>query len=454
MQDTEATREEEEVARAIAEVEAAERREAQERIAAEQRREEKRRREEEELQRLEELRIAEEEQRRRDEEEAERKRVEAIESSIEERNVSLAKMMTELVEIQQMALISRHESTELDIRAGSEERQISRKEDYEFKKQKLLANVERRSKLLKQKHDTEAYGTTSRHEEEEDNMFMQVQMHLRGKPNREAREKAMLGSLTTSHTDELARLSDRQATEYAEFRDAAKMEANGLEHGHRAKIERDEKRTDAQIAKLDREITVERHWFEAVTRRRYALLEDLRQDQLSTMGESSLLEEWEALPFPVARPAVTVCQTEQDLLPCAAQVRVHSQQGLPTPPPTPDPVEKFPALSAITDKISIARASPKPQRPFLFVQTEMTESHPANEESPQSAWEAQSHLSEHSGTTGTTAQLSLSLSKTHRSLANADKPSRWSFFGKGNAKEQIDEETLRARLRHTVGDAF
>ena len=454
MQDTEATREEEEVARAIAEVEAAEQREAQERRAAEQKREEDRRREEEELQRLEELRIAEEEQRRKDEEEAERERVEAIKSSIEERIASLAKMMTELLEVQQMALISRHESAELDIKAGFEERQISRKDDYELKKQKLLANIEKRSKLLKQKHDTEAYATISRHEEEEDNAFMQIQMHLRGKPNKEAREKTMLGNLTTSHTDELTRLFDRQATEYAKFRDGAKMEANGLEHGYRAKIEKDEKRIDAQIAKLDREITAERHWFEAVTRRRHTLLEDLRQDQLSRMGESSLLEEWEALPFPVAQPAVTVYENSQDFLPCAAQVRVHSQQGLPTPPPTPDAVEKMPALSVITDQISSAGGSSKPQRPSLFVQTVTTESHSANDESSQSVWEARSHLSEHSGTTATTARLSLMLSKTHHSLANADKPSRWSFFGRGNAKEQIDEETLKTRLRHTVGDAF
>jgi len=83
--DVEARREEEEIARAIAEVEAAERREAQERRAAERRREEQRRREEEELRLLEELRLAAEEQRRREEEEAERKRVETIRSSIEER---------------------------------------------------------------------------------------------------------------------------------------------------------------------------------------------------------------------------------------------------------------------------------------------------------------------------------------------------------------------------------
>src|ERR1700733_5800323 len=283
--DAEARREEEEIARAIAEVEAAEQREAEERRVAEQRREEERRREEEELRRLEELRLAAEERRRREEEEAERKRVETIRASIEERNTSLVKMLNELIQVQQMPLVSRHENAKRSIKQGSEERLVWRRKDYDSKKHKLMTNIEKRSKLLAQKHETQKYAVTTRHEEEEDAMFMQVQIHLRGKPNKETREKAMLGALTKSHKDEMECLVNNQTEEATALRRVAEMEARGLEHGHWAQLEKENNKRAVKLAELNQTITAERHWFEAVTDRRYVLLEELRKDLLWTMGE-------------------------------------------------------------------------------------------------------------------------------------------------------------------------
>ena len=435
--DAEARREEE-LARAIAEVEAAERREAQDRRAAEQRKEEERRREIEELRRLEELRVAEEEQRRRDREEAERK---TIESSIEERASSLSKMLTELVLIQQAALISRHESMEQNIKTSSEERQTWRRKDYESKKQKLATNVQKRSEILKQKHATENCALTTRHEEEEDDIFMQIQMHLRGKPNRETREKALLESLSQSHRNELAHLHARQTEEEAAFEDAARMEAGGLEHSHQAQVEKEKRITDSKFFDLTRQITAERHWFEAVTSRRRSLLEELRGDLLKTMGGSKLLEEWEALPFPDARPAVHISGGGSRFTPN----QVSSQ--LPTPPPSPDPAEEIPARFVTAEHASSTSPSSKPQRPTLFISTVVTESHAGGEQSPQSVWETKSHISQ-SDTVSTTSWLGL---RTPRRMARVDKPSRWSFSGEVNTKYQVDEETSKTMLRDMVG---
>lgn len=450
--DAEARREEEEIARAIAEVEAAERREAQERRAAEQRREEERRREEEELRWLEERRLAAEEQRRREEEEAERERVETIRSSIEERNTSLVKMLNELTQVQQMALMSRHEDAEQSIKRGSEEKLVWRRKDYDAKKHKLMINIEKRSKLLAQKHETQKYAVTTQHEEEEDAMFMQVQIHLRGKPNKETREKAMLETLTKSHKDEVECLINNQTEEAATLKRVAEMEARGLEHGHWAQLEKETNKRASRLAGLDQAITAERHWFEAVTGRRYVLLEELRKDLLRTMGESSLLQEWEALPFPEARalpipgPATSVSGRGQDLVERFAQIQVPAP--LPTPPPSPDMTEKIPTLSVTEDQTSNSKPLSKPRKPTLSISTLVTESDTAGEES------SQSHVSEQSGTTSTMARLSLSLPSTHPRKAKADKHGRWSFFGGGSKKEHMDEETLKAALRRTVGDAF
>jgi hypothetical protein len=467
--DAEARREEEEIARAIAEVEAAEQREAQERRAAEQRREEERRREEEELRLLEELRLAAEEQRRREEEEAERKRVETIRSSIEERNTCLVKMLNELMQVQQMTLMSRHEDAEQSIKRGSEETLVWGRKDYDSKKHKLMANIEKRSKLLVQKHETQKYAVTTRHEEEEDAMFMQVQIHLRGKPNKEAREKAMLETLTKSHKDEVECLIDNQTEEAATLKRVAEMEARGLEYGHWAQLEKEKSKTVFRLDKLDQAIRAERHWFEAVTDRRYALLEELRKDLLRTMGESSLLQEWEALPFPkalpppkalpfpeapalpVPGPATSVSGREQDLVERFAKIQVPA--SLPTPPPSPDMAEKTPTLSATKDQTSNSNPLLKPRKPTLSISTLVTESDTAGEGSSQSVWEAQSHVSEQSSAPSTTARLSLNLPSTQPRKAKTDKHGRWSLFGGGSKKEHMDEETLKAMLRRTVGDA-
>lgn len=438
MADAEAQREEEAIARAIAEVEAAERREE------ERRREEQelRRREEEELRRLEELRLAEEEQRRRDEEEAERKRIETIRSSIEERTSALAKMLAELMQIQQIALTSRHDNTFQAIQTDLETRLAGRQKEYERQKQKLLANIEKRSKSMKQKHDAETKATASRHEEEDDDMFMQVQMHLRGKPNREAREKAMLETLSRSHKDELARQADRQSAEDAAFRDVAAMEAKALEYGHRAQLGQIENANQLTMVDWNRAMMAERHWFEAVTHRRHALLQDLRTDLLRTMGQSTLLEEWEALPFPAAGPRAN------------AEVLNHSATNSPlTPPSSPDIAEAIPVLSVTQDQRCSVASSSTPPAPTLFTSTAVTKPDIATEESSQSMWEAQLHRSGPSGTARATPRLSGNLQP--RNEFKADKFSRrWPFRSGGRKKAQVDDETLNAMLRRPIGDSF
>jgi hypothetical protein len=456
--EAEARREEEEIARAIAEVEAAEQREAEERRAAEQREEEERRREEEELRLLEVLRLAAEEERRREEEEAEQKRVETIRSSIEERNTLLVKMLNELMHVQQTALISSHEEAERSIRKSSEERVVWRRKDYDSKKHKLMTNIEKRSKLLAQKHETQKYAVTTRHEEEEDATFMQVQLHLRGKPNKEAREKAMLETLAKSHKDEMESLINSQTEEAATLRRVAEMEARGLEHGHWAQLEKERNKTAFKLAELGQTVTAERHWFEAVTERRYALLEELRKDLLRTMGESNLLQEWGALPFPEAptlpspEPATSVSRHEQDLVKPFAQIQVSG--SLPTPPPSPGMAEKIPTQSIMKDQTSSGGPLSKPQRPTLSISTSTSESHTAGEGSSQSVWDARSYVLEQSGTASTPARFSMSLSSTQPRNARADKPGRWSFLGGGSKKEPIDDEISKAMLRRTVGDAL
>lgn len=278
-------------------------------------------------------------------------------------------------------------------------------------------------------------------------MFMQIQMHLRGKANREAREQAMLEILRQSQQDELARLAERRTGEAASLRKVAAMEVASLRHGHGLQLEKIQNAAELKIADLGRQMMAERHWFEVVTHRRHALLEELRNDQLKTMGESWLLEGWEALPFPAAGPRFSFSEDGPEQLPPLAHVTDTS-----TPAEScPDTTEQAPSLPVTTDPGASLVPDTKPPKPMLFISTVMTESHITDEGSSQSMWEAESHRSGQSGTTSTTSRLSLHLQR--RGGIKADKVSRWSFLT-GSKKEHMDEETLKAMLRRTVGDAF
>ncbi len=492
--DAEARREEQEIARAIAEVEALELREAEDRRLAEQRREEERRREEEELRRLEELRLQELEKRRKEEEEAERNRIEAIKFSIEGRGTFLVTILKELVQIQQLALISRHESSEQEARTTLEEQQNMNRAEYEFFKQKMLANMKKRSKSLKDKHDTEVKIMTARHQNNEDSMFLDIQLFYKGRPNREARERTMFESLARSHKEELAALTERHQYESYILKRNAAIEGKGLQHGYSSKEQSAKSKLESQKATLERKIAFERKWFEVVTNRRFELLQELHLDQLRTMGESTLLKNWEVLPSLKAvaeveadaevkseRQGGTSSNVEDDLDALIGHIAAFSPsqetEALQlSSPPLRNPARRNQTslspekhLPDTAEKVVDPRP-PQTSQPTISVSPVDTSS--ATEDSSQAIWETQSRLSSRSATPTTSAsssssntppssessisRTSLTLPRTQKRMAKGTekKESRWSL-GKwfGREEKVVDEKTMREMLMGAVGDA-
>nr|KMM68683.1 IBR domain-containing protein [Coccidioides posadasii RMSCC 3488] len=247
-----------ELADALAEIERLEQREAEEIV----RREEARRRAEEEEAR-----------------EREAQRMMAIAEST--RNMRLA--LDRINKLQQTVLIKRHEA---DASSLQEELQDQVKQ-FELRRQRLesalRSNVEKRTKMLASSHDAEIKELTSKHEEEEDEMFISLSRHLKNKPNREEREKSCMDKLKALQDEKIAATYKAHEEARNELELKTEIENKSLEAAlvkEQSSFPSIDRRVD-----LAKRITIDRHWFRVVVRKRSDLLE-LHRTRL-VRGESS-----------------------------------------------------------------------------------------------------------------------------------------------------------------------
>ena len=427
--DAQVRQEEDEIARAIAEVEALEAREAEERRQAEIR-------QEEELRRLEEERLAEEELRRREAEEAERMRIETIKSSIQDRAVFLGQKMDEITLFQQMAVLARHESAEQVVVTTKDTQQSKQTTSFNAMKQKMLANIEKRSRQISVTHNAEVMRLAARHEQEDDEMFLKVQLHLRGRPNKEVREKAMLDALKQTHDDEVGNLQSKSDSRLSGLRRNAAVEIRSLEHGFTEDQEAAKEVFEVQMRALGETVGNDRKWVEEITKRRQALLERLRLDQLRTMGESRILETWEA-----RLATEEASRAEEDV---ATQDPMAQSVTLEVVPAAEDPLQEASKMDATDQDLARESTSVGPRTPLpqLTINTVALES-------SQAVWDAESRHSQQSSS----SRFSLTFHTTKHKTEKAPKGSKFSFR-RSSGKAEMDKETFDRLLKGSLGDAF
>lgn len=273
--------EEEDVARAIAAIEEMERREAEERDSREELQraiEARERRRREHHERLE------AEKRRLEEEEAARRREEAIRTSVNERENFLGGVLLEIQQFQQSSLISRHNSEIAALNEEIRNQQAVEKAELDSLQIKLDSNSALRRNLLLSVHASAVTELTSRHEAEEDDTFMSMQEHLRGKPNRDVRIKAVLDKLQQRQKVELEKLSDEHGTRMELLARNVLLERHALEMGHTLHSAGHDSKSNEAMNVLSQTVALERKWFEAVTERRRVMIEELRQRLWSDSG--------------------------------------------------------------------------------------------------------------------------------------------------------------------------
>lgn len=309
-EDAAALAEAEEIAEAIRQIEEFERQEAI-RLAEE----ETRRQLEEELAlaRLEEERLLEQLARREAEEEAERQLQQILFESSKEECEAMTRCLKHIIDYQHAALMTNHELQERK-RIEERDQQYQRvAEEMARLESWLQENIQKRTQALREKQTQETQELQRKAEEAEDELFMQMHMYLRDKPNREQREKRMRDAFQREQKVKQDALKAKQDKEQRKLEFGVPYELEGLSKAAALKREPVEKEFRSSLAQLGNEIGRDRRVFDLVSKRRVAMLNEHKRlvlEQLETQVEPVGLTEDQARDIEPILPGLDTVEEE------------------------------------------------------------------------------------------------------------------------------------------------
>ncbi|PGH13577.1 hypothetical protein AJ79_03570 [Helicocarpus griseus UAMH5409] len=327
-----ALREEEEIAAALAEIDRMEREEALERERSA------------------------EEQRRREEEEARDKEMKRM-MYIAERVQNLRAALANINRSQQCMLNERHEKAAIDLH----DKTMAGPSTFEQKREALMAdlkaNQKQRLDRLEASQMEELHTMTARHEEEEDDTFLTISRHLKGKPNRECRERSIIDKLKASQETELCALEQLHQAAKHELEQNNQLEVKALEAGLLRDLHSSREADMDTVFKLSKMVIIDRCWFSAVVEKRWEMLDQYRARLIDTGAD---IEEM---------PGVRVVGRSVEL-PADTEFAVVSANAEAIPDATTTPVPATPALAspgalgASTSPAAAPPAAPKHKHTF------------------------------------------------------------------------------------------
>lgn len=267
-----------EIAEAIAQIERLEREEAMER---ERREKEQRRKEEEEVR------------------DKEMKRMMYIADRLQGLRTALSNVNVS----QQSLLNKRHEKGARELQS----RTMAGTSEVEQQRGKLLnglrTNQKQRMDQLIATQTAEVDSMTARHEEEEDDTFLTVSRHLKGKSNRESREKSILDKLKAAQENEMRALEQTHQLARLDQERNNILELKALEAG----LARDYTSTREAgldtVLKLAQMVIIDRIWFTAAVEKRWKMLDEYRARLIDTGVDIEELPAVEVVPNSVELPA-------------------------------------------------------------------------------------------------------------------------------------------------------
>ncbi|EFR04310.1 IBR domain-containing protein [Nannizzia gypsea CBS 118893] len=210
--------------------------------------------------------------RRRVQHDKEMKRLISIANQIQKLQGELAKIN----KIQQSMIIDRHQDSAQQIQVAA----VSKQADFDQTRVKLEKAYESNFKLRKSALEVRQNATKlelrTRQEEDEDDNFVQMQRHLKGKPNREEREKVILDKLNASHKREQDALDKSHKEEMSELEYHGSLESSALQSGIMKKLGDLQRETNFTLYELSSTVISDRRWFKVAVEKRYGLLEEHR----------------------------------------------------------------------------------------------------------------------------------------------------------------------------------
>jgi len=309
-QDATAQAEAAEIAEAIAQIEEMERQEA---IGLAE--EERQRQLEEELMlaKLEEARLLEEIAKREAEEEAEKVfRQTLLESSKEECQMLMSSLM-QIINFQHAAFMSKHEAKQQSCIPKSPIQQATALGESFTSASWLQENILKRTKALHTEQREEWEQLLRQADEEEDDMFMQIHMYLRYKPNREQREKRMRDTFQQQQQEKQAALQIKHEDELRRLELSTQCENGGLKRAQSVRLEPVEEQFQSSLRQLGWHIGCDRQWFQLVSTRRIEMLKEHKRlvlEQLEAEQDPVGLTEERARYIGPTLPAMSDGQAE------------------------------------------------------------------------------------------------------------------------------------------------
>lgn len=271
------------------------------------------------LARLEEERLLAEIARRDAEEEAERQLQKILLDSSKDECESMMKALQQIIDFQRLSMTSEHEIAQRHFLQNHHEQTAAVIAENAKMLSWLKENVAKRQRRIQQKHDEGLQALAQQAEEEEDELFMQMTMYLRDKPNREQREKKMRDNFTKQQVLKQEELTIRHAAELEEFNRNSEYEFAGLRLAAGTKRSALKEELETFSTQLGQRIGCERAWLEAVSARRVEMLqrhEQLLTEQLQAGREVVGLEEETAQhiePLPLESAATGELALEQQV---------------------------------------------------------------------------------------------------------------------------------------------
>lgn len=262
--DTEA----EELARAIAEVEALERREAEDRQRDQARQEAERRQQQVELARLEEERQQEEAERRLEEERLEREYRLALRESVADACNAMQSALINIIQTQKQTLDSRHMQAKGAYLEERDDALAKQRDEAEELQAKLKSNIDRRTTLVQRKQKSDLDVFTSEQDELEDDLFLEVRMHLHGKSDKEARERRLHDKFKNQGNEKLQALLKKHEMEMQTLTLSASTELDVLKRASSDKIAMITARYARDLKAHRMNMAADLAWFQLISERR------------------------------------------------------------------------------------------------------------------------------------------------------------------------------------------
>ncbi|EXJ73442.1 uncharacterized protein A1O5_03202 [Cladophialophora psammophila CBS 110553] len=272
-----------EIDRVIAQVEEMERREAEERQREEQRREAERRREEVELARLEEQRLREEEARRLEEERMAQELRRILQLSVEETCDVIQSAWNDLLQTQRKRLDDRHLQAEQQHEQERDEAMKRQQQENGENLAKMESNLGKRTSTIKERHNTDLEAFNTEQQDLEDDMFLEIQLHLRGKQDKEARERRLRERFQRQRDEKQREMLSKHRSESEVLQANATMELQGLKLSNESKLARLEHRYRVDFEILLANIVADRAWFGFLAEKRQNMVDANRRFMLAAL---------------------------------------------------------------------------------------------------------------------------------------------------------------------------